>query len=315
MNKLIVVLIILCMIPACRKHKDTTENPKDKGFGNVIYNIQYSTARLALRQAAANGDTVEKFHSQYGDHIASITPTKFLGSFSVLRLHACSDKQAFMTLFLQSPPFVYNADFTNNSKIAVTPILNGSMSCDSAKGPNGQDTFLCILNEITPFVLLYSQIANLKQTLTLPTQYASVNLTQFKYSDTVKKGNILTVDMHPLKKEIDYLADLNIYFGLSDSTRFYKPGENVPFPPCFPPHLKSPGFFDAPMIWSHKLKPWTYNPPKKGETLSLLCTIGFDTENLIQIYAGADNIPYTIDDIIVYAPDFWERLSVTVTSE
>jgi hypothetical protein len=315
MNKLIVVLIIFCLIPACRKHKDPTENPKDKGFGNVIYNIQFSSAKMALRQAAANGDTAEKFHTQFGDHIVSITPTKFLGSFSVLRLLACSHAQSFMTLFLQTPPFVYNADFTNNSKMEVTPTLNGSMSCDSAIGPNGQDSFFCILNETTEFVLLYSQIANLKQTVTLPTQYTGVNLTQFNYSDSAKKGNILTVDMHPLKSQIGYLADLNIYFGLSDSTRFYKPGENVPFPSCYPPHQKSPGFFDAPMIWSHKMKPWTYYPPKKGETLSLLCTIGFDIENLIQIYAGADNIPYTVDDIITYAPNFWERLSVLVTSE
>jgi hypothetical protein len=34
--------------------------------------------------------------------------------------------------------------------------------------------------------------------------------------------------------------------------------------------------------------------------------------NLIQIYAGQDNIPYTSDDIFVYAPNFWERLSVSL---
>ena len=36
-------------------------------------------------------------------------------------------------------------------------------------------------------------------------------------------------------------------------------------------------------------------------------------ENIIQIYAGADNIPYTSDDIIVMEPKFWERIYVDVT--
>jgi hypothetical protein len=38
----------------------------------------------------------------------------------------------------------------------------------------------------------------------------------------------------------------------------------------------------------------------------------FDTHNLIQIYAGEDNIPYTSDDVFIYAPNFWERIQVSV---
>jgi hypothetical protein len=38
--------------------------------------------------------------------------------------------------------------------------------------------------------------------------------------------------------------------------------------------------------------------------------MSFNTTDLIHIYAGADNIPYTADDIFVYAPYFWERISV-----
>jgi len=32
--------------------------------------------------------------------------------------------------------------------------------------------------------------------------------------------------------------------------------------------------------------------------------------NLIQVYAGADEVAYTNDDVFVYAPSFWERLNV-----
>jgi len=35
-------------------------------------------------------------------------------------------------------------------------------------------------------------------------------------------------------------------------------------------------------------------------------------ENIIHVYAGADNIPYTSDDVIVFEPKFWERIYVDV---
>jgi hypothetical protein len=37
--------------------------------------------------------------------------------------------------------------------------------------------------------------------------------------------------------------------------------------------------------------------------------LSINTQDLIQVYAGADNVPYTRDDIFVYAPRFWERIS------
>ena len=36
--------------------------------------------------------------------------------------------------------------------------------------------------------------------------------------------------------------------------------------------------------------------------------LSFNTDGLIQVYAGADNVPYTADDVLIYAPRFWERL-------
>jgi hypothetical protein len=53
----------------------------------------------------------------------------------------------------------------------------------------------------------------------------------------------------------------------------------------------------------------TYHAPDAGETLTMSGTVIFNTTNLIQVYAGADNIPYTSDDVFVYAPKFWERIS------
>lgn len=55
--------------------------------------------------------------------------------------------------------------------------------------------------------------------------------------------------------------------------------------------------------------------PAAGETKVLYSTISFNIQNLIQFYAGQDNIPYTSDDVIIYAPDYWERATIQVAFE
>jgi len=42
--------------------------------------------------------------------------------------------------------------------------------------------------------------------------------------------------------------------------------------------------------------------------------MNFNITELIQIYAGKDNIPYTFDDVFVYAPKFRERISVILNT-
>ena len=71
----------------------------------------------------------------------------------------------------------------------------------------------------------------------------------------------------------------------------------------------------AEVIRSNYYNPFTFTPPAEGETKSYTAIVSFDYSNLIQVYAGLDNIPYTNDDVFVYAPNYWERLSVNVLSE
>jgi hypothetical protein len=66
------------------------------------------------------------------------------------------------------------------------------------------------------------------------------------------------------------------------------------------------------MIRSNKITPFTLIRPEPGESIEMYSTISFNTDNLIQVYAGADNIPYTQDDVFVYAPNYWERLGVKI---
>jgi hypothetical protein len=62
-------------------------------------------------------------------------------------------------------------------------------------------------------------------------------------------------------------------------------------------------------IRSHKYTNMVFNQPGEGQTAVMDGTLSFNTLDLIQVYAGTDNIPYTHDDIFVYAPKFWERIN------
>ena len=64
------------------------------------------------------------------------------------------------------------------------------------------------------------------------------------------------------------------------------------------------------MIRSHQFTSLTVTMPEPDETIRMYSTVSFNTDNLIQVYAGRDNTPYTQDDVFTYAPNYWERLKV-----
>ena len=157
----------------------------------------------------------------------------------------------------------------------------------------------------------------------LPVQYNGINLSQYNrqdrpewYRNFVKDGNTLTVDLFPLTAIIDisdptnfYNAPMYFYFGMTDKTTFLSNGTLIPLSPDTNFEMLTP------CLWSSRFKEYEITPASNGETITTISTIGFDNENLIQIYAGADNFPYTSDDIIVYAPNFGERIYVNTQVE
>jgi len=66
------------------------------------------------------------------------------------------------------------------------------------------------------------------------------------------------------------------------------------------------------IVRSNKYNTITISAIPDEETKTIKGTMSFNTTDLIQLYAGQDNIPYTYDDIFVYAPNFWERISVSL---
>jgi hypothetical protein len=70
------------------------------------------------------------------------------------------------------------------------------------------------------------------------------------------------------------------------------------------------------IVRSQSYNPVTFIPSDKSNKTTLInATLSFDYSNLIQVYAGNDNIPFTKDDMFLYAPNFFNRFTVNMTIE
>ncbi len=315
MRKIAIISLIFLLFAGCKKDK----------YGNLVHKIKYTSAKESKAKNKGKG-IAELYYTQFGDYITSITPGSFIGNFDMVRIYGTTTSSdnhpVFMTLIQPNSTDgnIRYADFSNNAEITVTPTLCGPFVNCNDDGTGG-----CFKDDAT-FKLLQVCLHNISQVINLPVQYNGVNLSQFNgqygqglySSDSVKIGNILTVDMYPLIGKISdtsqfYGHPLTFYFGMTDNTTLYYSGPSMQFPTSLneTPNLDMP----YPFVWSNKFTEWTLKSPANKETITITSTIGFDNENLIQIYAGADNVPYTSDDIIVYAPNFWDRIYINVTTE
>jgi hypothetical protein len=294
MKHLTILLICTLLLVGCKKEK----------YGNVHQQIRATSSQLSEKVTPLKGAQELKY-SQFGDFITSLTPSGFVGDLYAARFvtdSIVSNDVNMMTLAiadLQNGIDPLSADFSNNATIPVIPVLNGVNTI--VTNEDGQGTFF---KEDVTFKMLWLGM-ELKLTVTLPEAYTDVSLNQFQgISDhSEKQGNVLTTSLGPLNQILGIPAlnsnGLTIYFGMTDNT-FFSDGSMMG---------NAPGVF----IRSANYTEWTMIPPLPEETKTYVSTIWFVNDNIIHIYAGADNIPYTEDDIIVLEPEFWERIYINVS--
>ena len=158
----------------------------------------------------------------------------------------------------------------------------------------------------------------LYQEIVLPAEYKGVSLnTWLQQDNAVVENNILKTRHSPLIRPIfpnqPPTLETYFYFGNTNSTFVVNPNREE-----IPTSIDNPMIYPstrALIIRSDRYVSTTYNAPEAGETLTMNGIVSFNTTNLIQVYAGADNIPYTSDDVFVYAPKFWERISSRLNIE
>ncbi len=300
MKKVLAFLILVAALPGCKKEES----------GTMLFKNHYTTSPDVFK---AN-TTTDTLYTGYGDYIASLTPYHFSGKFRMLGFQDDYNLQVntiHMLLYVEgnmgpNDP-LRTADFSNNALVSFSPDLRGI-----------QNSHGLFVGEQIDFIYFQFSLEYFYQEVALPPQYDSVNIDMFNinycneqlWSDSVKVDNVLKVKHHAFISRIFNTTNgwpEAYVFGNCDSTFVFNTAgntvensENWPYG----------GSTMLQIIRSNQYSMVSVNTPSAGLTVSMVSTVGFDTKNLIQIYAGADNIPFTGDDIFIYAPKYWERIRV-----
>ena len=304
MKKAICLLILVSFVFGCKKEG-----------GTILYNISYTdsgnpSAFVKNSSEPAKGAT-DIYYTQFGSFITSITPVKFTAQFEDMRLldenlldNGGHNLQLIDNNTDPADPQHF-ADFTNKNTVTVIPKLGGYVGHDG----------LFVDKEIN-FLYFFFRLDNFYQEFELPVEYRTIDLTQLDsyigVDGNSKVENILKFKHFPF---IELLFEsgrgmLSTYvFGNTNTTTLFYPLEYNP-PKGSPLGMLRDNF----SVWSEKYDPFILYSPLEGETKTINTVISFDCEDLIQVYAGKDNLPYTRDDVIVYAPNFWERISIAISA-
>lgn len=254
-------------------------------------------------------------HTQFGDFVASITPDSFSGKFRNIRFQDEWDNNArpFIMELIDNnadlnDPQRY-ADFSSGSQVELFPRI--FWANPSNKAVDGK-TF-----RLTYF---YWNIHWFHQVFSLPSAYDGVPLMQFgrefnytsEQGGWARRGLRIRSDHYPLMDPMfgnppGELPQLFVFGNTDSSFVFnmeYLPAGNSKDNP-------EGGTSNQPIIRSHQYQPLDFNYSEIRD-LNVRAVVSFDFADLIHIYAGRDNKPYTYDDVFVYAPRFWERLKVRV---
>ena len=327
MKKLLYIAIFLLILSGCKKdHQDDNNNNNNNNNGNkgsMMLHMSYHSSGNKSFPVFSPGKTgADTLYTQFGDYITSITPTAFIGKFLDMRLQNWDAgdttwNYSFNIIDNNTPIDSSNrlADFTSNATVPF--------GLDPNVIPDGANFNFNIFVFITLFYY---------QEFELPAPYTSVPFLPYlefgnnnilnNFDDTYIGGNRTGLT---IKGGSDpFLAPI------FDSAWTGFNGSYPPIPKCFTfgsydstwlyfsnvQHIQS---ITNPLgqygynICSNAYNPITLAAPSGGDTVTVSGSLTFNTSHLIQVYAGADNVPYTSDDVFVYAPNFWERLAVILT--
>jgi hypothetical protein len=296
MKNLTFLLITLLVLSSCKKET-----------GTVLYKINFIDHDITSAGMIKRSLSSDRY-TQFGDFITSLTPTKFTAKIWTVgyidKVMERSNNNANMLQYIEQNGDKLNSedpsrlvDFTDNNVVSFNPVIYGRVNNDKQ-----------FEDEQIDFSYFYFIPFHFYQEIPLPSGYQNVTLDMFPAGSSV--NNILKVRHNAMMQKIfpNAWTSGNIYliFGNTESSFVVNPnGETVSLSEDCP--IAEPGHDLT--IRSHKYTNMVFNQPGEGQTAVMDGTLSFNTLDLIQVYAGTDNIPYTHDDIFVYAPKFWERIN------
>lgn len=291
------ILLILVMLASC-------ENDK---VGNVHYKIRFTTNEITVNNAKSEKIlklTPDDLYTNFGDYITSLTPTKFIAKIWTIgyinAVNIPANNPQMLQYIDQNPDNLSQddpsriVDFSNNVTVNFTnPRVYGQTRDGILEGKNIDFKYFYFL----PYYLY--------QEIQLPAQYEGIQLKMFEQymgSFTTVQNNVLKTQQQPIIRKI-FPNSLNtyngpyFYFGNTDSTFVVNPnGERILLSENNPAiNEDAHGGTGTLIIRSNQYTNAIYHAPSPNETLTMSGIVSFNTTGLIQVYAGADNVPYTRD--------------------
>lgn len=297
MKNIICIILIACIFFGCEKEG-----------GTLSHKIKYSTSPSTFKSVSKSA--AESYYSDLGTYVTSITPRHFSAKLNIMMYYdfwESGDNSSHMISYIEGhdndPNYEISlyVDFSNNQEVTYEPIL---YCTDGRDGLFGQKQVSMRYFYFVPYYFI--------QEIEIPEEYGD-EIPSLGYEGTYSTDPITGKQYY----KVNQLAFLEKVFGVPDhhpygylfgnTDRTYIFNEDCT---DLPQSEEYPCGGSQPLIRSNKYNAVTVTVPDKGEEVEMYSTISFDTENLIQVYAGNDNVPYTMDDIFVYAPNYWERISV-----
>jgi len=300
MKPFIGIVFLLLFLGACgKKYGDMRYKAKFTTQGEDIYSKKSGT-----------------LYSGFGTYITSITPYHFSCKMSMLMFQDNLNEDCHMISYVDGhdnqPGYeiASYADFSANKEVEFTPILYSKDMRDGVFEQKEVDF------RFLTFIPIYFE-----HEFEIPIQYLS--LVQSGNSIFTRDGATYNYDSNQNKITVHTKGNFSygaihgnanamptgftLVFGNTDSSYIYSyKGIDLPEDKRFPFWYQENGV----IIRSDKYTPLKVIMPDEGQTNIMYSTVSFNTDNLIQVYAGNDQIPYTLDDVFVYAPQFWDRMHV-----
>lgn len=299
MKKLFGFILLILLVYACMKGD----------YGTMKYKAKFCTVANKSLKKTSNNLT----HSIFGDYITSITPYHFscrVGMFIFQDHYNQGDPGCHMIAFIENKNV--DVDFSGNAEIEFNPTLHSTDIRNDIFEQKEVDF---------RFITFSSNLY--KHEFDIPIQYLDVLK---KNTNWFLQGSVFDYSSDPTKIKVESTNHSFYYnalhgngngmptgyefvFGQTDSSYIYMyQGVDLKEDKRFPFWNQQ----NMVIIRSSKFKTQKIIMPDEGETYTMYATLSFDTTNLIQIYAGNDNIPYTRDDVFVYAPGFWDRVNINL---
>jgi hypothetical protein len=297
MKKVIGLIVVVLLLSACKKE-----------LGNMIYKAKFQTTNNYNKTTPkSNSDSL---HTIFGDYITSITPYHLSSNVRMLVFqdyYTQIDPSCHMISYIENQTI--NVDFSGGAEIVFSPTLH---STDIRDGLFEQKEVDFKFISFTPELFNHG--------FQIPIQYLNaINDNYFLPGSTIQYdtsnniinatggGNLSYGAIHGNANAMP--TGFMFAFGQTDSSYIYMNDGTI-----LPENERFPfwDYMNTVIIRSNNFITQKVVMPDKGEEFTMYATLSFNTNNLIQVYAGNDNIPYTSDDVFVYAPHFWDRVRINL---